>query len=57
MDAQNWLLVIGGVTGLVTVIGGQIILIIKAMKADDRREQIAQAIIDPNVTTLPPKAS
>lgn len=41
--------------GLVTVIGGQIVLIIKAMKADERREVIAQAILDPAVTELPPK--
>lgn len=55
MSAQDWILIIGAASGLITLIGGQVILIIKAVKADARREEIAQAVLDPNVTTLPPK--
>ena len=55
MSAQDWLLIIGAVSGLLTVIGAQVVLIIKVIKADQRREEIAEAVLDPNVTELPPK--
>ncbi len=58
---DDWLKILGALTILIPVISAQIILIIKAFKTSDkidaaaeRRETIAQAVIDPSVTTLPP---
>lgn len=55
MTAQDWVLIIGAVGGFVTLATGQAILLIKVLQAGKRREEIAEAIIDPNVTELPPK--
>ncbi len=54
MSAQDWILIIGAIGTLVTIIGTQVILIIKATQtqtsinaAAQRREEIASAVLDP----------
>lgn len=63
MSVQDYLLILGGVGTLVTIIGGQIILIIQAIKANQkidaaaqRREEIASTVLDPStaIQTAPP---
>ncbi len=55
MSAQDIVLILGAVGGFVTLLTGQAVIIIKLLQANERREEIAEAIIDPNVTVLPPK--
>ncbi len=62
MSVQDWLLLLGGIGGLVTLVTGQVILIIQAVQngkkldtAAARREDIAQAIVNPE-SPIPPKA-
>ena len=55
MIINDIVLILGAVGGFVTLLTGQVILILKVLKADERREQIAEAVLDPSVTALPPK--
>jgi hypothetical protein len=59
IDAVGWVQIIGAIAAASTVIASSIVLVLNTNKkldgAAERREQIAEAIIDPSVTTLPPK--
>ena len=62
MDAQDIATIIGAVVLGAPVTAAAIVSVVMAFKtnakldaAADRREEIAEAIIDPNVTELPPK--
>lgn len=62
MSAQDIVLILGAIGVFVPVATAGIVSIIMAFKANakldaasERREVIAQAVLDPNVTTLPPK--
>ena len=62
MDAQGIATIIAALAIAAPVLAAAIVSIIMAFKtnakldaAAERREEIAEAVIDPNVTELPPK--